>query len=80
MIILPWVVFIGAVLFIFWRGYNAKKEYLRRREAEKKEKARAEMYERSLKTRSPVAEKPREGGISDAFITTGQGNFKGYQA
>jgi hypothetical protein len=31
MIFLPWVAFLGGILWMIWQGNKAKKEYLRRK-------------------------------------------------
>ncbi|HEY5174208.1 MAG TPA: hypothetical protein VII95_01430 [Terriglobales bacterium] len=48
MIYLPWAAFLLAMAWMIRQGFKAKKEYLRNRQAEEKERARAN---------SPIAER-----------------------
>ena len=49
MIFLPWIVFFLGMTFIFWRGFAAKREHLRRRKAgEEADRVRAALREDTL--------------------------------
>lgn len=74
-IILPWLGFLFAILWMIWQGDKAKEEYVRRRKIEERTKAAREAHEDALVEMLGAGEHAQtkaQGGYGQSGQTRGQ--------